>query len=137
MIWCWIWTMEFQIPQLLTYFNFCKRMLMITVLMMLPMMNVMQSRMIAMLVNQLILPFAILSVAVFWYSWIIEKLNLNLTTLYTRTKRRKEERGHKRMCPVPPTFLLFGTFSCKKNKAYWLSLNGQNIPCQARGKHSS
>ena len=64
--------------------------------------------------RMLVLPFAELSVIVFWYFWIIETLILDLITQKTRNEVTKPKRGIASSSPVPAS-LLIEIFPCERD----------------------
>ena len=64
-------------------------------------MKVAHTRYIARFTEKMILPLAVLSVAVFWYCWIKEGVAWHLTSLYMMAVTSKQNKGYARRSPVP------------------------------------
>jgi hypothetical protein len=77
----------------------------LTLLSMLPVMKDAKRRDIARFTEKLILPLAVLSVAVVWYCWSKEGVAWHLTSLYMMAVISKQNKGYARRSPVPASFL--------------------------------
>ena len=64
-------------------------------------MKVATTRYIARFTEKMILPLAVLSVAVFWYCWSKEGVAWHLTSLYMMAVTSKHNKGYARRSPVP------------------------------------
>ena len=68
---------------------------------MLPAMKARAKRIIARFTEKLILPLAVLSVAVFWYCWSRDGVAWDLASLYMRAVISRQKKGYARRSPVP------------------------------------
>ena len=69
--------------------------------MVLPAITARTTRVIARLAEKLSLPLAVLSVAVFWYCWIMDGVAWDLASLYMRAVISRQKKGYARRSPVP------------------------------------